>query len=59
MTVASRIPALIERGMNTRQRIVGAAQTKGFNEDRTSRFLTEMTGKLWLRGKDGIYTVTS
>lgn len=51
------IPALIERGMNTRPKIVGAAKRKNFNVERTGKFLTKYTGTLWRRGKDGIYSL--
>ena len=42
--------------MNTRKRIVGTAKRKNFNEDRTSKLLTEYTATLWRRCKDGIYS---
>jgi hypothetical protein len=51
------VPALIERGMNTRDRIVGAARKKNFNEKAAGKLLTKYTGTLWHRGKDGIYRV--
>lgn len=51
------IGGCIERGMNTRARIVGAMRKKNFNADRVSRFLTEMTRILWCRGSDGIYSL--
>lgn len=51
------IPALIERGINTRPKIVGAARRKNFNEERTGKLLTKYTGTLWRRGKDGIYSL--
>lgn len=53
------ITALIERGINTRSRIVGAAQKKGFNAEKAGKFLTKATGTLWRRGKDGIYSLIS
>ncbi|WP_375381524.1 hypothetical protein [uncultured Sphingomonas sp.] len=53
------ITACIDRGMNTRLRIVGAARQKNFNADRTSKFLTAATGTLWMRGKEGIYSLKS
>jgi hypothetical protein len=49
------IGGCIERGINTRARIVGALRKKNFNERRTGRYLTDMTGKLWRRGPEGIY----
>jgi hypothetical protein len=51
------ITACIERGINTRPRIVGAARRKSFNAEKASRFLTKATGKLWLREKDGVYSL--
>lgn len=51
------IGGCIERGINTRARIVGALRKKNFNVDRVSRFLTEMTRTLWCRGSDGIYSL--
>ena len=49
------IEGCIERGINTRAKIVGALRRKNFNERRTGRYLTDMTGKLWRRGPEGIY----
>ncbi|MBD8619264.1 hypothetical protein IFT67_10060 [Sphingomonas sp. CFBP 13728] len=49
------IGGCIERGINTRARIVGALRKKNFNERRTGRYLTDMTGRLWRRGTEGIY----
>lgn len=49
------IGGCIERGINTRARIVGALRKKNFNERRTGRYLTDLTGKLWRRGPEGIY----
>lgn len=49
------IGGCIERGINTRARIVGALRKKNFNEKRTGRFLTDQTGSLWRRSSEGIY----
>jgi hypothetical protein len=51
------IGGCIERGINTRAKIVGALRKKNFNERRTGRYLTDMTGKLWRRSPEGIYTL--
>lgn len=51
------IGGCIERGINTRAKIVGALRKKNFNEKRTGGFLTAMTGKLWRRSPEGIYTL--
>jgi hypothetical protein len=51
------ITACIERGINTRERIVGALRKKNFNAERSSKFLTKMTGTLWRRSSEGIYSL--
>ncbi|WBH15291.1 hypothetical protein [Sphingomonas radiodurans] len=51
------IAALIERGINTRSRIVGAARTKAFNAEKTGKFLTKATGISWRRSKAGTYSL--
>jgi hypothetical protein len=51
------IGGCIERGINTRAKIVGALRKKNFNERRTGGFLTAMTGKLWRRSPEGVYTL--
>lgn len=53
------ITACIERGINTRPRIVGAARRKSFNAEKASSFPAKTTGKLWLRGRDGTYSQIS
>jgi hypothetical protein len=51
------ITACIERGINTRGKIMGALRKKNFNEKRAGIFLTGQTGALWRRGSEGIYSL--
>lgn len=51
------ITACIERGINTRAKIVGALRKKNFNERTAGRFLTKKTGTLWRRSPEGIYSL--
>jgi hypothetical protein len=51
------IIACIERGINTRGRIVGTGTHKGFNEKQIQRVVQTFTGVRWRRNRDQTYSV--